>query len=225
MSLEHKLNALEQLISANPSADRAERLRRLWKKTMLSENHDCFIVSGYPGEYEGVATTNLEITKMMSREVDAEIARMREEVAGSAPESRDRHNQGSVLCQNPAGCPLRQPIVFEIDAAPLQKIDLPVHREVSRFPAVSRDLSVIVPENVRIGAILDDLAVHKPARVVDIKLFDLYRGPGVENGKKSLAFRVLLQDTQKTMTDPEVESAVAQLVARLGGQFGGKLRD
>jgi len=84
---------------------------------------------------------------------------------------------------------------------------------------------VIVPENVRIGAILDDLAVHKPARVVDIKLFDLYRGPGVENGKKSLAFRVLLQDTQKTMTDPEVESAVAQLVARLGGQFGGKLRD
>jgi phenylalanyl-tRNA synthetase beta chain len=61
--------------------------------------------------------------------------------------------------------------------------------------------------------------------VVDIKLFDLYRGPGVENGKKSLAFRVLLQDTQRTMTDPEVESAVAQLIARLGGQFGGKLRD
>jgi len=116
-------------------------------------------------------------------------------------------------------------IVFEIDAAPLQKIELPVHREVSRFPAVSRDLSLIVPESVRIQAILDDLAMHKPAQVADIKLFDLYRGPGVENGKKSLAFRVLLQDTQKTMTDPEVESAVAQLVARLGGQFGGKLRD
>jgi phenylalanyl-tRNA synthetase beta chain len=47
----------------------------------------------------------------------------------------------------------------------------------------------------------------------------------VENGKKSLAFRVLLQDTQKTMTDPEVESAVAQLVGRLIRQFGGKLRD
>jgi phenylalanyl-tRNA synthetase beta chain len=58
-----------------------------------------------------------------------------------------------------------------------------------------------------------------------IHLFDHYRGAGVENGKKSLAFRVLLQDTQKTMTDLEVESAVAQLKERLVRQFGGKLRD
>ena len=116
-------------------------------------------------------------------------------------------------------------IVFEIDAAPVQNVGLPAYREVPRFPAVSRDLSVIVPESVPIQAILDDLAVQKSAQVADIKLFDLYRGPGVENGKKSLAFRVLLQDTQKTMTDPEVESAVAQLIDRLGGQFGGKLRD
>jgi len=52
----------------------------------------------------------------------------------------------------------------------------------------------------------------------------LYRGAGLENGKKSLAFRVLLQDTQKTMTDAEVEGAVALLTSRLG-HFGGKLRD
>jgi phenylalanyl-tRNA synthetase beta chain len=117
------------------------------------------------------------------------------------------------------------PILFEIDAAPLQQVELPVFRDVSRFPAVSRDISVIVPENVEIQAILDDLALHKPGSVESIHLFDLYRGPGVENGKKSLAFRVLLQDTQKTMTDPEVESAVAQLVGRLIRQFGGKLRD
>jgi phenylalanyl-tRNA synthetase beta chain len=84
---------------------------------------------------------------------------------------------------------------------------------------------VVVPESVRIQAILDDLATHKPTQVADIKLFDLYRGAGVENGKKSLAFRVLLQDTQKTMTEPEVESAIAELIDRLGGQFGGKLRD
>jgi phenylalanyl-tRNA synthetase beta chain len=117
------------------------------------------------------------------------------------------------------------PILFEIDAAPLQQVELPVFRDVSRFPAVSRDISVIVPEDVEIQAILDDLALHKPGPVESVHLFDLYRGPGVENGKKSLAFRVLLQDTQKTMTDPEVESAVAQLVGRLIRQFGGKLRD
>ncbi len=117
------------------------------------------------------------------------------------------------------------PILFEVDAAPLQHVGLPAYREVSKFPAVSRDLSVILPETVPVQAVLDDLAAHKPALVESIALFDLYRGQGVENGRKSLAFRVLLQDTQKTMTDPEVESAVAQLVERLVRQFGGKLRD
>jgi phenylalanyl-tRNA synthetase beta chain len=117
------------------------------------------------------------------------------------------------------------PILFEVDAAPLQRVPLPAYREVSKFPVVSRDVSVIVQETVAIQAVLDDLATHKPASVETIELFDVYRGPGVENGKKSLAFRVLLQDTQKTMTDPEVESAVAQLVQRLVRQFGGKLRD
>ncbi len=116
-------------------------------------------------------------------------------------------------------------VVFEVDAAPLQRVDMPAYSEVPKFPAVSRDISVILPENVPIQAILDDLAVHKPAQVESVRVFDLYRGAGVENGKKSLAFRVLLQDTQKTMTDSEVDSAVAQLVDRLGGQFGGKLRD
>jgi phenylalanyl-tRNA synthetase beta chain len=116
-------------------------------------------------------------------------------------------------------------IVFELDAAPLQQVELPAYREVSRFPVVSRDVSVFVPETIPVQAILDDLALHKPALVESIELFDLYRGAGVENGKKSLAFRVLLKDTQKTMTDPEVESAVSQLKQRLVREFGGKLRD
>jgi phenylalanyl-tRNA synthetase beta chain len=117
------------------------------------------------------------------------------------------------------------PILFEVDAEPLQHLTLPSYREVPKFPAVSRDISVIVPESVTIQGVLDDVAAHKPAVVQSVRLFDLYRGPGVENGKKSLAFRVLLQDTQKTMTEVEVESAVAQLVERLVQKFGGKLRD
>jgi len=96
---------------------------------------------------------------------------------------------------------------------------------VPKFPAVTRDLAMTFPDSVSVQDILDDLTAHKPPQVERIGLFDLYRGPGVENGRKSLAFRVLLQDTRKTMTDPEVESAVAQLVLRLERQFNGKLRD
>jgi phenylalanyl-tRNA synthetase beta chain len=116
-------------------------------------------------------------------------------------------------------------VVFEVDAKPLQARPLPVYREVPRVPAVTRDLAMTFPDEVRVQAIFDDLAAHQPPQVARITLFDVYRGPGVENGRKSLAFRVLLQDTQKTMTDPEVESAVAQLVLRLQLQFNGKLRD
>jgi phenylalanyl-tRNA synthetase beta chain len=116
-------------------------------------------------------------------------------------------------------------VVFELDAAPLQVRPLPLYREVPKFPAVTRDLAMTFPDSVSVQAILDDLTAHKPPQVERIGLFDLYRGPGVENGRKSLAFRVLLQDTRKTMTDPEVESAVAQLVLRLERQFNGKLRD
>jgi phenylalanyl-tRNA synthetase beta chain len=56
-----------------------------------------------------------------------------------------------------------------------------------------------------------------------LALFDVYRGKGVEQGKKSLAFCVLLQDTQKTLTDNEIEENVARLVAALQRQ-GAQLR-
>jgi phenylalanyl-tRNA synthetase beta chain len=116
-------------------------------------------------------------------------------------------------------------VLFELDTAPLQAVSLPKYHEISRFPAVSRDIAVILPDAIAVQSVLDDLAAHKPKQVVDVSLFDLYRGPGVENGKKSLAFRVLLQDTQKTLTDQEVDLAIANLVQRLRDQFDGKLRD
>jgi phenylalanyl-tRNA synthetase beta chain len=52
----------------------------------------------------------------------------------------------------------------------------------------------------------------------------VYRGKGVENSKKSLAFRVLLQDTEKTLTDAEADLVITKLVNILEGQFGAKLR-
>ena len=115
--------------------------------------------------------------------------------------------------------------LFEVDAATLQSVPIPAYEQVPKFPEVSRDLAMIFDDEVVMQPILDDLAAHKPPQVARVTLFDLYRGPGVENGKKSLAFRVLLQDTQKTLTDPEVESALAQVVQRLERQFGGKLRN
>ena len=63
-----------------------------------------------------------------------------------------------------------------------------------------------------------------PDTVTDLKLFDVYRGKGIDLGKKSLAFKVLMQDTQKTLTDEEVEAAVAQIKDVLATRFNATLR-
>jgi phenylalanyl-tRNA synthetase beta chain len=112
---------------------------------------------------------------------------------------------------------------FEIEQASLLHIGLPKAVEVSRFPLVRRDIAVLVDENVTVQSLLKVMQAEKAANVVEIALFDLYRGKGVAEGKKSLAFRVLLQDTQKTLTDNEVEQSILRIVAVLQ-QHGAQLR-
>jgi hypothetical protein len=114
--LEHELNAAEMLVSLAPDSDRSQRLRDLWKKLMLPQNHDCFIVCGFAGEYEHVLTTNLEIAKMMSREVEAGVHQLRQEAAGHLAGAPTAESPAGVMCQNPAGVAVRQPITLELGA-------------------------------------------------------------------------------------------------------------
>ena len=115
-------------------------------------------------------------------------------------------------------------VLFEMDAEPLLARSLPQYSEVSKFPPVRRDLAVIVDEKVAAQSILDGLIRSKAPIVDAISVFDVYRGKGIENGKKGLAFRVLLQDTQKTLTDAEVDAALAGLCRVLEQEYGAKLR-
>ncbi len=119
----------------------------------------------------------------------------------------------------------KAPILFEVALEALQQRGLPSHREISRFPSVSRDLALIVPEAVSWRAIVEHIEACGIPHMASIGLFDLYRGPGVEAGRKSLAFRVLLQDTEKTFTDAEVDSACGLILQELEKSFGAKLRD
>jgi phenylalanyl-tRNA synthetase beta chain len=87
-----------------------------------------------------------------------------------------------------------------------------------------RDLSILVPENTPVQELLDAMNAVRPAPVQDIGLFDLYRGKGVAPGEKSLAFRVVMQDTERTLTDADADAARDTLVALLGKKFSAKLR-
>ena len=116
------------------------------------------------------------------------------------------------------------PVLFELDVAALAAVDMPQYREISRFPPVIRDRSMEFDEGIPVSGILEELARNRPPLVQNIRLFDFYRGKGVERGKKSLAFRVVMQDTARTLTDAEADAAMAQLTELLAAKFGAKLR-
>jgi phenylalanyl-tRNA synthetase beta chain len=116
------------------------------------------------------------------------------------------------------------PMLFEADLEALAHRPIPVFKETSKFPPVWRDLALTFDENTPYQAILEAVNAEKPAIVTEFMVFDIYRGAGVENGKKSLAFRMLVQDTDKTLTDTEVDSAVSEIIKILKSKFNAKLR-
>jgi phenylalanyl-tRNA synthetase beta chain len=118
----------------------------------------------------------------------------------------------------------RAPVVFELDLGPLGARGLPEAKPVSRLPVVRRDMAVVVSDEVPAEAVLAELASAKPTYVESIRLFDVYRGQGIGQGKKSLAILVLMQDTERTLTDVEIDATMADLLRVLANRFAATLR-
>ncbi|MCP5264497.1 MAG: phenylalanine--tRNA ligase subunit beta [Burkholderiaceae bacterium] len=123
----------------------------------------------------------------------------------------------------------RAPVLWEMDLSPMLEVGVPRFEEVSRFPPAIRDIAVVVDASLsaqRVAdAIADECRENDSAHVVkNIKLFDEYRGKGLENKEKSLAFRLWMQDTRKTLSEAEAATAVTAVVARLEREFGARLR-
>jgi phenylalanyl-tRNA synthetase beta chain len=116
------------------------------------------------------------------------------------------------------------PVVFEVELEALLARSQPAFREISRFPAVTRDIALVVGQEQPAQPLLDALLGKAAAIVRDIDLFDVYQGKGLAEGKKSLAFRIVMQDTQRTLSDGEVEAAVTELVAIAQSGFAAEMR-
>ncbi len=111
------------------------------------------------------------------------------------------------------------PVFFEIETAVLLDGRAPRFSGVSRMPTLRRDIAVVVDEKLPAGRLLEAIRAASPACVREVEVFDQYRGRGVDNGKKSLAFRVVMQDTARTLTDAEVEEIVGSIRRLLTEQF------
>ncbi|HEX8012943.1 MAG TPA: phenylalanine--tRNA ligase subunit beta [Casimicrobiaceae bacterium] len=116
------------------------------------------------------------------------------------------------------------PVVFELELGLLARQPTPIALPVSKLPVVRRDLAVVVDESIPAQAVIDVLVAAKAPFVDHLAIFDVYRGPGVEPGKKSLAILVLIQDTARTLTDAEIDGTVASLLRELENRFKATLR-
>jgi phenylalanyl-tRNA synthetase beta chain len=117
------------------------------------------------------------------------------------------------------------PVVFEVDVAPLLESTLPCGQAVSRVPIVRRDLALVVDNSLPAQTLLDALDAAKPPHVIALEVFDVYRGPGLTDGKKSLAILVLMQDTSRTLTDADIDATEAALLVVAREKFGASLRN
>ena len=98
------------------------------------------------------------------------------------------------------------------------------YREISRHPPNRRDLAFIVDASVPAGALRNALIDAGGALVDEVVLFDVFAGPPVPEGKKSLAFSVDFRAPDRTVPDEEADAAVRQIVDRLRSDYGAELR-
>ncbi|MCD6043727.1 MAG: phenylalanine--tRNA ligase subunit beta, partial [Burkholderiales bacterium] len=104
------------------------------------------------------------------------------------------------------------PVLFELEAEPLQALPLPRPGVPSDQPTIVRDISLVFGLDTPAQAIFDAVEAEKPPIVRSVSLLSVFRGPGVPAGRKSLAFRVVMQDTERTLTDAEADAARDALV-------------
>ena len=118
----------------------------------------------------------------------------------------------------------KAPVLFEIELAALQQHPFPKFAERSKFPFVIRDLALVVQQSQTLQPLLDCLQKAAPAIVKHLELFDVYQGKGLEENQKSLAFHIVMQDTQRTLEDAEVDVAMSALLVAVEREFGALLR-
>jgi phenylalanyl-tRNA synthetase beta chain len=117
------------------------------------------------------------------------------------------------------------PILFELDFDSSFDSQLPQYKELSRFPTLRRDLAVVVADEISLAQIRESVSVSAGSALQELRVFDIYRGQGIEPGRKSVALGLILQETSRTLTDAEADQVVAAVVARLKSDQNATIRD
>jgi len=118
----------------------------------------------------------------------------------------------------------RPVVMFELRLVALRNGKIPIFREFSRFPSIRRDLAILVDESISAQTVLDCVQKAAGALLVNLELFDEYRGKGIDSGRKSLALGLTLQDSSRTLNEDDVEQVMTQVMTALQTGLGARPR-
>jgi phenylalanyl-tRNA synthetase beta chain len=117
------------------------------------------------------------------------------------------------------------PILFEVEYGPALSAKMPRFEEISRFPRVRRDLAVVVDEKVSLRQLHERVTFAASSLLRDIRVFDVFRGPGIETGRKSVALGLIFQDNSRTLADEDADRLLAAIRADLSATLGAGFRE
>lgn len=116
-------------------------------------------------------------------------------------------------------------ILFELDTE-LAFAKVVAHAmAISKFPMIRRDIAVIVDDAISTARLVAAVESVDPELIRYVKIFDVYKGPGIEAGLKSVALGLILQETSRTLTDDDADAAQSAAVRRLQQEFAAVLRE
>ena len=120
------------------------------------------------------------------------------------------------------------PVLFELDLEPIRELGLPVPKELSKFPAVQRDLALVVKQSVSAQSLLDAMIASKQNFVQNIELFDEFKpkagSGGMATDEKSLAFRITMLNPNETLQDTQIDAVMASLLGAVEKKCTARLR-
>ena len=116
-------------------------------------------------------------------------------------------------------------ILFELEIESAFRCKSLEFNNISKFPTIRRDLAIVIDESVPLAVLRENVTVSASGLLSELRVFDVYRGPGVESGRKSIALGLILQDSSRTLTDVDADAVVTSVVARLRDGLSATIRD
>jgi phenylalanyl-tRNA synthetase beta chain len=115
--------------------------------------------------------------------------------------------------------------LFEMEMDIALESRIPTYRGISRYPAVRRDLALLVEERISAESLVKEVREGVGELLREVRIFDIYRGDPIDSGLKSVALGLILQDSSRTLTDDDVEGVVQAVISRLERTLKARIRD